>query len=95
MKEGAAAEVVGKQGAFINVKTAAGTGWVFAFNVSYGSAGPASAAPTPARRAGGNATIGIRGLDKEDMKNATFDGKQLDALDGFAESADKGGSRKK
>ena len=93
VKEGAAVEVLGRQGAFANVKSGAGTGWVFSFNVNFGS-GPATAsAGGSQRKPPGNTTIGIRGLDKEDMKNAQFDGKQLDALDAFAD--DKGGPRKK
>ena len=92
VREGTPVEVLGRQGAFANVKTAAGTGWVFAFNVNFGSSGAAGSS-TAARKPPGNTTIGIRGLDKEDMKNAQFDGKQLDALDAFAD--DKGGARKK
>jgi uncharacterized protein YraI len=91
LKEGTSAEVVGKQGAWVQVKSAAGTGWMFAFNVSYGVGGaaPAAAAPSQERRST-TATIGIRGLDdKEALKNATFDQKQLDALDGFADDAKK------
>ena len=86
LRQGASAEVTGKQGAFVQVTSAEGTGWVFSFNVSYAGGAPAAAAPTPQRR-GTTATIGIRGLDKEDLKNATFDAKQLDALDGFAAGA--------
>ena len=94
IKEGASAEVLGRQGAFVNVKSGAATGWIFAFNVNFGSAGGAAASSASRRPAAASPTIGIRGLDKEDMKNAQFDGKQLDALDSFAD--DKGGgSRKK
>ena len=84
VKEGTQAEVVAKQGAWVQVKSAAGTGWLFAFNVSYGSAGAAAAGAAASQKRGTTATIGIRGLEKDDMKNATFDQKQLDALDGFA-----------
>jgi hypothetical protein len=97
VKQGATGEVMAKKGAWVQVKSAEGTGWTFGFNVSYGGSAPAAAAPTPQRR-GTTATIGIRGLEKEDLKNATFDAKQLDALDAFsggAEDGDKGGSRKK
>ena len=92
IREGTAVEVLGRQGAFANVKSAGATGWVFAFNVNFGSSGAAGGS-VAARKPPGNTTIGIRGLDKEDMKNAQFDSKQLDALDAFAD--DKGGSRKK
>lgn len=85
LKQGSSAQVVGKQGAWVNVKSDAGTGWIYSFNVSYGagSGGPPSSSPTP-KRSATTATIGIRGLEKEDLKNATFDGKQLDVLDSFA-----------
>jgi uncharacterized protein YraI len=88
LKEGTNAEVIAKQGAWVQVKSAAGTGWVFAFNVSYGAAGAAPAAASERRST--TVTIGIRGIDdKEKLKNATFDQKQLDALDGFADDAKK------
>ena len=83
LKQGASAEVTGKQGAFVQVQSGATTGWTFSFNVNYGSAGPAAATPTPKSRAG-TSTIGIRGLEEEDLKKAQFDAKQLDALDAFS-----------
>lgn len=85
LKQGTSAEVIGKQGAWVNVKSAAGTGWIYSFNVSYGAgSGPAASSGSTPRRGTTTATIGIRGLEKDDLKNATFDGKQLDALDSFA-----------
>ena len=84
LKQGTTGEVIGRQGAWINVKTSAGTGWMYSFNVTFASTGggPSSA---PARKTTtATATAGIRGLEKEEMKNAQFDGKQLDALDSFA-----------
>ena len=93
LKQGATGEVTAKKGAWVQLKSAEGAGWTFGFNVSYGGSAPAAAAPTPQRR-GTTATIGIRGLEKEDLKNATFDGKQLDALDAFSGDGDKGGSKK-
>ena len=83
LKQGATGEVTAKKGAWVQLKSDAGTGWTFSFNVNYGSSGPATAAPTPQRR-GTTATIGIRGLEEEDLKGAKFDGQQLDALDAFA-----------
>ena len=83
LKQGASAEVVGKQGMFVQVQSGGTTGWTLSFNVNYGSGGPAAATPTPKGK-GSQATIGIRGLEEEDLKGAKFDGKQLDALDSFA-----------
>lgn len=85
--KGTSAEVTAKQGAWVQVKSAEGTGWLFSFNVSYGSGGPAVAEKSPARRPS-QSTIGIRGLEEEDLKAAKFDGKQLDALDTFATGKD-------
>jgi hypothetical protein len=83
LKQGASAEVTNKQGAFVQVQSGGTTGWTFSFNVNYGSAGPAAATPTPKSRPG-QSTIGIRGLEEEDLKKAQFDAKQLDALDAFS-----------
>lgn len=86
LKQGTSAEVIGKQGAFVQVQSGGTTGWTFSFNVNYGNAGPATATPTPKARAG-TSTIGIRGLEEEDLKKAQFDAKQLDALDAFSGGA--------
>ena len=83
LKQGASAEVIGKQGAYVQVQSGGTTGWTFSFNVNYGSTGPTAATPTPKGKAS-QATIGIRGLEADDLKNAQFDGKQLDSLDSFA-----------
>lgn len=87
LKPGATGEVTSKQGAWVQVKSAAATGWTFSFNVSYGGAGPGAATSSP-QRGKTTATIGIRGLEEEDLKAAKFDGKQLDALDQFATGDD-------
>jgi hypothetical protein len=86
LKQGATAEVVGKQGAFVQLKSGATSGWTYSFNVNYGSGGAPAAAPTPKTRTT-QPTAGIRGLEAEDLKNAQFDGKQLDSLDSFAGDA--------
>lgn len=96
LKQGTAGEVVGKQGAWLNVKTGAGTGWTLSTNVRYGEAAASSA---PASSSGGwnpfarrpatqaTNTIGIRGFDEETINNALGGGAvsaaQLAALDGF------------
>ena len=96
VKQGATAEQLDKQGAWVQVKSAAGTGWTFSFNVNYGGGGVAPAAATTQRRPT-VPTAGIRGLEKEDLKNAQFDGNQLDALDSFSSGAeaDKPAAKKK
>lgn len=38
----------------------------------------------PRQRVNVTATLGIRGLEEEDLKQARFDGDQMQQLDGFA-----------
>jgi hypothetical protein len=95
LKQGTSAEVIARKGAWVNLKTAAGTGWLFSFNVRFqapgSAAAPASAGARPPttvatqpRRV--TATIGIRGLDAEDLKAAHYDEAQMRLLDGYAAS---------
>ena len=86
LKQGATAEVTGKQGAFVQLKSGSAAGWTYSFNVNYGSGGVAAPVATPKGRTTAP-TAGIRGLEAEDLKNAQFDGKQLDSLDSFAGDA--------
>ena len=94
LKLGATGEVVGKQGAWLNLKTPDGTGWLFSFNVRFQSQ-PASAGSTGATTAAGRlfgprrnvsvtSTIGIRGIDEEDLKGASFNADQMKLLEGYA-----------
>jgi hypothetical protein len=94
LKQGASGEVIARKGAWVNLKTASGAGWLFSFNVRFQAAGsapaasggarPATAAGTQPRRV--TATIGIRGLDAEDLKAARYDEAQMRLLDGYAAS---------
>ena len=94
LKQGTSAEVIARKGAWVNLTTASGTGWLFSFNVRFlapgsapptaGSKPPVVATPAPPRRV--TATIGIRGLDEEDMKGARFDAAQMRLLDQYAAS---------
>jgi hypothetical protein len=93
LKQGTAAEVVGKSGAWLNLKTPAATGWLLSFNVRF---------PTQAEGSGGStlgrvfaprrttplttSTIGIRGLDKEDLRQASFSPDQMRQLDQYGAS---------
>lgn len=99
--KGASGEALARQGAWVQVRTATATGWLYSFNVRFGAA-PASATEgsgagsvlgrvfAPRQKVNVTATIGIRGLDEEDLKQARFDGGQLQALDGFAASREQG-----
>ena len=94
LKLGATGEVVGKQGAWLNLKTPDGTGWLFSFNVRFqsqpSSAGSTGATTTagrllgPRRNVSVTSTIGIRGIDEEDLKGASFNADQMKLLEGYA-----------
>src|SRR6185295_1693196 len=94
LKQGTAGEVVGKNGAWLNLKTATATGWVFSFNVRFPSqpqdtAGGSSLGRLFAPRRttpGVTSTIGIRGLDKEDLRQASFSPDQMRQLDQYGAS---------
>ena len=99
-KPGTLAEVVGKSGVWLNIKAPEATGWVFSFNVRFISQ-PSPAAGQPAPGGGGSAlgrlfgprrsvsvtsTIGIRGLEEEDLKQARFDAEQMKQFDQYVAS---------
>lgn len=93
LKPGAAGEVVGKQGPWLNLQTAGGSGWLFSFNVRFqsqqagaGDAGAGSAAGRlfgPRRNVTVTSSIGIRGIDEEDLRKATYSAAQMKLLDGY------------
>ena len=87
--------MLGKQGVWLNLKTADGSGWVFSFNVRFqpvpsdGSARADSGAGrlfAPRHNVAVTSTIGIRGLEEEDLKQASFDADQMKLLNEYAAS---------
>ncbi|MDP1535679.1 MAG: SH3 domain-containing protein [Burkholderiales bacterium] len=94
LAKGESGEAVARQGAWVQVKSGALIGWLYSFNIRFGTAtgaGDSAGAGSvlgrvfgPRQRVNVTATIGIRGLDAEDLQQARFDGGQLQALDGFA-----------
>jgi hypothetical protein len=95
LKQGANGEVIGKQGAWLNLKTAGGSGWLFSFNVRFqsqkaeGGDGGGSALGRvfgPRQNVNVTAAIGIRGLDEQDLKQASFSDAQMKLLDGYTAS---------
>ena len=95
LQQGATGEVIAKQGAWLNLKTPGGSGWLFSFNVRFqaqkaeggDTGGPALGRVFgPRRRVNVTAAIGVRGLEEEDLKQARFDAGQMKLLDGFAAS---------
>jgi hypothetical protein len=105
LRQGATGEVIAKQGAWLNLKTAAGIGWLFSFNVRFqsdsaegSSSGSGSGSALgrvfgPRQRVSVTSTIGVRGIEEEDLKEATFNAEQIKLLDGYVatkEAAEKG-----
>jgi len=92
LKQGVGGEVVGKKGAWVNVKTSAGEGWLFSFNVRFQSKGDTgdTGGPglgrvlAPRQRVNVTSTIGVRGLEEEDLRQASFNAAQMKLLDGYA-----------
>ena len=102
LQQGATGEVIGKQGVWLNLKTSAGTGWLFSFSVRFESQGAESSSGGSSlgrvfgpRRSSPSvtSTIGIRGIEEEDLKGATFNAEQMKLLDKYVaskEAAEKG-----
>lgn len=89
---GSSGEALARQGAWVQIRSGAVTGWLYSFNVRFGAAaGSGDGAGSvlgrvfgPRQRVSVTSTIGIRGLDEEDLKQARFDGAQLQLLDSYA-----------
>lgn len=94
---GASGEALARQGAWVQVRSGNSTGWLYSFNVRFGgTAGAGDGAGSvlgrifgPRQRVNVTSTIGIRGLDEEDLKQARFDGGQVQQLDTFAASREQ------
>ncbi len=98
LARGATGEAVARQGAWVQIKSGATTGWLYSFNVRFGAAGAGEGGGGgsalgrlfgPRQKVNVTATLGIRGLEEEDLKQARFDGGQIQALDGFAAGRDQ------
>jgi len=98
LKQGSSGEVVGKNGAWLNLKTAEASGWLFSFNVRFASAqsGAQSASGGgdtvvgrlfgPRQQINVTSTMGVRGIEEEDLKQARLNPEQLQLLDQYAAS---------
>jgi len=93
LKQGAAGEVTGRQGGWLSLKTPEGAGWLFTFNVRFPPQKPDGEPDGgavlgrvfgPHRPGTVVSAIGIRGLEEEDLRQATFNAEQLKRLDRFA-----------
>lgn len=88
---GAAGNALERKDAWVRIQAGALTGWLYSFNVRFGGNSSAGGAGGALGRLFGQrqrisvtSTIGIRGLDDEDLKQARFDAGQIGRLDGFA-----------
>lgn len=93
LQRGTSGEVIARQGGWLNIKTAAGTGWLFSFNVRFpsqraegGSGGAGLGRLFGSSRPSVTSTIGIRGLEEEDLRQAQFNAGQMKLLDGYVAS---------
>ena len=95
LKLGATGEVIGKQGAWLNLKTAGrqpagcsrSTCAFRARRRTAGDSGAGSAAGRlfgPRRNVSVTSTIGIRGIEEEDLKQASFNAGQMKLLESYA-----------
>jgi len=96
--QGTTGEVTGKRGAWVNIKTPEASGWLFSFNLRFGAVGQSSGdggAGSVVGRVFGpgqdmkvTSTLGVRGIDKETLTQATFSPDQMRLLDQYAASKD-------
>ncbi len=104
LKQGETGEVLGKQGAWLNLKTQAASGWLFSFNVRFpaqksdAEAGAGTGAALgrvlgPRRSVSVTSGIGVRGIEEEDLKQARFDGQQMKLLESYAASPEAAAER--
>jgi hypothetical protein len=99
LAKGATGDAVARQGAWVQVKSGTVTGWLYSFNVRFGAVNPGSSSAGggsalgrvfgPRQQVNVTATIGIRGLEEEDLKQAHFDEGQMRQLEGYAATRDQ------
>ena len=94
LKRGTTGDATARQGPFVNLKTSAGTGWILSFNVRYGGGGTSGVDVSgvgnrvlgPQQKLNVTSTIGIRGIEKEDLQKAQFDAQQMALLEKYRAS---------
>lgn len=97
LKRGESLEIIGKQGAWLNVKTKKSSGWVRLLAVKRGASGTNTSATSDALkvasgRAGTGkvvATTGIRGLSAQELKSATFNEAEIKQLESYTTSKEQ------
>ena len=83
-------QILGKKGAWLNVKTTKAGGWVRLLSVKRGAAGSGSQVKGVLDVASGRAgtgkvvaTTGVRGLNEEELKNAKYNEVEVKKLESF------------
>ncbi|ACT47924.1 SH3 domain-containing protein [Methylotenera mobilis] len=90
-------EIIKKQGAWLQVKAAKGSGWVRLLSVKRGTATKSNQAAGVLAVASGRAgtgqvvsTTGVRGLSEQELKAAKFNEEEVKTMESYTLSADKG-----
>jgi len=90
-------EIIKKQGAWLQVKSAKSSGWVRLLSVKRGAATTSNQAAGVLAVASGRAgtgqvvsTTGVRGLSEQELKAAKFNEDEVKTLESYTLSADKG-----
>lgn len=92
IERGEKLQILGKKGAWLNVKTAKAKGWVRLLSVKRGTAGSSAGAQVKgvldlaSGRAGTGkvvATTGVRGLNEEELKNAKYNEAEVQKLESY------------
>lgn len=88
-------EILSKQGAWLKIKAAKGTGWVRLLSVKRGEASKSGSNADVLALASGRSgtgkvvsTTGVRGLSEEGLKAAKFDEQEVSKMEGYAVSRD-------
>lgn len=96
-QRGESVEILKKQGAWLQVKTKKGSGWVRSLSVKRGTAASGNQAAGVLAAASGRAgtgqvvsTTGIRGLSEEELKAAKFNETEVKTMESYTQSADQG-----
>lgn len=100
LPNGSTGEALARQGAWVQIRSGSVTGWLYSFNVRFGAAaGSGDGAGSvlgrvfgPRQRVSVTSTIGIRGLDEEELKQARFDEGQVQLLDSYAATREQAAS---
>jgi len=93
MIKGEKLEILGKKGAWLNIKTAKTKGWVRLLSVKRGTVSRSSQVKgvldVATGRAGTGkvvATTGVRGLNEEDLKNAKYNEEEVLKMERYAQT---------